>query len=232
MNHPVVAFLMILVCLQGICQVRADQSVDWRQEMDEKLDKMKVLLRNEIDQNFFVQVLAMQANYNEIQQLKKANENEIQPIKKANENEIQQTKESTQINTNTKILFTAVTTKRMSVAAGQTVVLDTIYANIGGDYNEKTGEFVCSTPGYYLFSFGALLNVVAKFSFLTMYHNSKTALTVYGLNSGTEDHLFNSGILTLAKGDVVKVVARQASSFYNNNDDVYSTFSGHLLAPI
>ena len=46
---------------------------------------------------------------------------------------------------NTKVLFTAVTTKVMSVAAGQTVVFDKVYANIGGDYNEKTGEFVCST---------------------------------------------------------------------------------------
>ena len=46
---------------------------------------------------------------------------------------------------NTKVLFTAVSTKIMSVAAGETVVFDKVYTNIGGDYQEKTGEFVCTT---------------------------------------------------------------------------------------
>jgi len=150
------------------------------------------------------------------------NNNEIQD----NKNEIQQLK--AQINT--KVLFTAVTNKFMSVAAGQTVVFDKVYANIGGDYNAGTGEFVCSTPGHYLFSFGALLNGAAKHSFLTMYHNSQTALSIFGNISGGYEMLSNSGILTLAKGDVVKIVAFDASKFYNNDRDVYSTFSGHLLA--
>jgi len=130
----------------------------------------------------------------------------------------------------TSVVFSAVTTKSLVVAAKQTAVFDIVYTNLGGGYNNVTGEFHCPVSGYYSFSMGGHLNTPDPFVFFIMYHNTESILAMYArVTNGDQEMAYNSVIRKLSAGDVVKVVAFDQSSIYANDRDRYCSFSGHLL---
>jgi len=132
--------------------------------------------------------------------------------------------------TKTSVVFSAVLTKPLVVAAKQTAVFDKVYANLGGGYNNITGEFHCPVSGYYSFSMGAHLNSVDPHVFFIMYHNTENILAMYAsIKNGDTEMAYNSVIRKLSAGDVVKVMAFDQSSIYANDRDRYCSFSGHLL---
>jgi hypothetical protein len=136
--------------------------------------------------------------------------------------------------TSEPVVFSAGLDKDVNVNAGDTVVYNVIYSNVGNSYNPNTGIFVCKKPGLYRFEVN-LLTGDKKGSWLTIRHNDKDTVTAHG--TGSVSNVVhnptggNSIILELAIGDTVSVVERDTTSMLHGGPGwVYNTFSGILLA--
>jgi len=134
----------------------------------------------------------------------------------------------------TAVAFSAAQKTILTTKANINVLYDTVFTNLGAAFNAGTGEFICPLDGYYQFTYGGFTNKHGTHMFYRLYKNTTPISAVYSnWASGVskEEGSSNSAIVKLNKGDVVKVVAAQDSMVYNNANDLYSSFSGHLIWP-
>ncbi|KAK3587439.1 hypothetical protein CHS0354_007930 [Potamilus streckersoni] len=118
----------------------------------------------------------------------------------------------------------------------EVVVYDRIFANIGGGFDPHTGIFTCTQAGLYVFQFHSLADS-DQASWLELYHNSYYVCSTYGHTTNDYASSGNSVVLRLSKGDQVYVKAVDQSFgsttvLFGASDEVYSTFSGYLIAPV
>ncbi|XP_056135326.1 complement C1q tumor necrosis factor-related protein 4 [Lampris incognitus] len=114
-----------------------------------------------------------------------------------------------------------------------TVTFDTIYVNIGNDFDPKAGLFRCRIPGAYYFSF-----TVGKFphkdlSVMLMKNRNEVQAIVYEENSGEERKVQSqSAMLQLDFGDTVwlRLHGDPRYALYSNTGH-YTTFNGYLVYP-
>uniref|UniRef100_A0A672YEN1 Complement C1q tumor necrosis factor-related protein 4 n=1 Tax=Sphaeramia orbicularis TaxID=375764 RepID=A0A672YEN1_9TELE len=127
--------------------------------------------------------------------------------------------------------FSVARTSSMEGGPKMTVTFDTVYINIGGDFEPKSGVFRCRIPGAYYFSF-----TVGKFphkdlSVMLMKNRNEVQAIVYEENAG-EERKSQSVMLQLEFGDTVwlRLHGDPRYALYSNTGH-YTTFNGYLIYP-
>ena len=118
--------------------------------------------------------------------------------------------------------------KELPLGAGQTVIYDKVLTNEGNGYDDRTGMFTCPLAGTYIFVVDALS---PRGTWLHLYLNKSIVASLHSHRSpasGTYLQISRTVILTLKKGDHVKVVndVSRTGRVYHS---CYSGFSGAKL---
>ncbi|XP_012940093.1 complement C1q-like protein 3 [Aplysia californica] len=129
------------------------------------------------------------------------------------------------------VAFSAGLTRHVTAAPNSKIVYDTVFTNVGGDYNPSTGSFICRTPGLYLFSVSGL-SQEDKNIYLSLHVNNRATITVYSSAKYKFTGSSNNVVLKVNKNDEVNVVAQGSTALYGKIDQVYATFTGILMTEI
>ncbi|XP_069384801.1 complement C1q tumor necrosis factor-related protein 4 [Paralichthys olivaceus] len=129
--------------------------------------------------------------------------------------------------------FSVARTNSMEGGPKMTVTFDTVYVNIGGDFDPKAGVFHCRIPGAYYFSF-----TVGKFphkdlSVMLMKNRNEVQAIVYEENAGEERKVQSQSVmLQLEFSDTVwlRLHGDPRYALYSNTGH-YTTFNGYLIYP-
>ncbi|XP_074522374.1 complement C1q tumor necrosis factor-related protein 4 [Halichoeres trimaculatus] len=129
--------------------------------------------------------------------------------------------------------FSVARTNSMEGGPKMTVTFDTVYVNIGGDFDPKAGMLRCRIPGAYYFSF-----TVGKFphkdlSVMLMKNRNEVQAIVYEENAGEERKVQSQSVmLQLDFGDTVwlRLHGDPRYALYSNTGH-YTTFNGYLVYP-
>ena len=118
--------------------------------------------------------------------------------------------------------------KELKLGVGQTVIYDEVLTNEGNGYDDRTGVFTCPVAGNYIFVVDALS---PRPVWLDLYLNKAMVASLHisaNHASGTYLQISRTVILTLKKGDHVKVVNNptHTGTVYHGG---YSGFSGAKL---
>ncbi|KAG7482232.1 complement C1q tumor necrosis factor-related protein 4 [Solea senegalensis] len=138
-----------------------------------------------------------------------------------------------QDNVELRSAFSVARASSMEGGPKMTVTFDTIYVNIGGDFDPKAGVFHCRIPGAYYFSF-----TVGKFphkdlSVMLMKNRNEVQAIVYEENAGEERKVQSQSVmLQLEFGDTVwlRLHGDPRYAIYSNTGH-YTTFNGYLIYP-
>lgn len=134
------------------------------------------------------------------------------------------------------VAFSAGLSRNLQLSHTEIVVYDRIYTNVGSGYDSNTGKFRCPTSGVYVFQFHSVANQ-GKTIWTELWHNGYYICSMYGHTTGDYATGGNSVVLRLTKGDEVYVKAVDPTNgaitnMYGASDEVYSTFSGYMVAPV
>lgn len=127
--------------------------------------------------------------------------------------------------------FSVALDKNLTVSGGNYILYNKIITDIANIYDNNTGAITIKSPGLYIIQFFSVSNQGDEL-YLELYHNSDFVCSLYNYAVNEWTNAGNTAILHLKAGDTVSV---RAASGYDNNlygdfDQVYTTFSGALIA--
>ncbi|KAK5614370.1 hypothetical protein CRENBAI_000610 [Crenichthys baileyi] len=129
--------------------------------------------------------------------------------------------------------FSVSRTNSMEGGPKMIVTFDTVYVNIGGDFDAKAGLFRCRIPGAYYFSF-----TVGKFphkdlSVMLMKNRNEVQAIVYEENAGEERKVQSQSVMLQLEFDDTVWLRLHGDPHYAlySNTGHYTTFNGYLIYP-
>ena len=127
--------------------------------------------------------------------------------------------------------FSAAIDKHITVTSGTNVVYNKVITDVANIYDNSTGVVSAKSPGIYIIHFFSLSRNGEEI-YLELYHNSNFVCALYNYAENEWTHAGNTAILHLKTGDTVSVKAAVGydNSIYGGPDEVYSSFSGALIA--
>ncbi|XP_071943834.1 caprin-2-like [Antedon mediterranea] len=130
------------------------------------------------------------------------------------------------------VAFSAGRTKTMtSQDPGSVITYDTLFVNVGHDFDKDTGVFRCRINGTYYFAMHVanFYDVGDNNLYVQLLHNDKHIVSVYHHDDSTyRDSVSNSVILQLVRGDQIKLYLEGNRHLYSSSRR-FTTFSGYLL---
>ncbi|XP_063056342.1 complement C1q-like protein 2 [Engraulis encrasicolus] len=112
-----------------------------------------------------------------------------------------------------------------------TIIYPNVFANAGNAYNPSTGIFSAPVKGVYYFSFSGH-SLSSRPMGLRLMKNGQQMVTMYNHVAGNRYETGTNGMnLLLEEGDHVYMRLR-ANTWIMDNDNMHSTFIGHLLFPL
>ncbi|XP_077864401.1 complement C1q-like protein 2 [Saccoglossus kowalevskii] len=111
------------------------------------------------------------------------------------------------------------------------ILYDYVYLNIGNNYNNETGEFVCEHSGIYVFNLNILKSRVCDSTTVSISKNtvSESSAYAYG-NEGNFASASATTVIHLDKGDTVLTLINSSGCLFGSNVG-YTNFNGFLLYP-
>ncbi|XP_053470101.1 complement C1q-like protein 3 [Ictalurus furcatus] len=107
----------------------------------------------------------------------------------------------------------------------------TVMTNLGGRYDSLTGTFTCNLAGVYHFSYHIVKNGLSLRADLVL-NDHKIVASAVAVDALHTDTASNSAVLQLRDGDRVYVRLNKSDSTLKDTQNLFSTFSGHLLYEI
>ncbi|CAC5390659.1 COL8A [Mytilus coruscus] len=123
--------------------------------------------------------------------------------------------------------FTSILTKIQVLGANDAIKFDKIVTNIRNGYNPTTGIFTAPVAGVYQFSY-TVMSRDGKRLVVYLSHNNIKQQSTWLLGSIHDTGTTNI-ILNLKKGDQVAVKSHGSYTVHSNSD-LFSSFSGYLIA--
>ncbi|KAG9282791.1 complement C1q-like protein 4 [Astyanax mexicanus] len=102
-----------------------------------------------------------------------------------------------------------------------------VVTNLGSRYDSSTGIFTCQSAGVYHFSYHILKTGTSLKADLVL--NDKTVASAVAVDALHADTASNSAVLQLSAGDRVFVRLNKSDRTLKDTNNIFSTFSGHLL---
>ncbi|KAK3516565.1 hypothetical protein QTP70_021979 [Hemibagrus guttatus] len=103
-----------------------------------------------------------------------------------------------------------------------------VKTNLGGCYDASTGTFTCKSAGVYYFSYHIVKNGVSLRADM-MLNDHQIVASAVAVDALHTDTASNSAVLELKVGDRVYVRLNKSDSTFKDTQNLFSTFSGHLL---
>ncbi|MCJ8743651.1 hypothetical protein PDJAM_G00096580 [Pangasius djambal] len=104
----------------------------------------------------------------------------------------------------------------------------TVMTNLGDHYDSSTGTFTCKFAGVYYFSYHIVKNGLSLRADLVL-NDNKIVASAVAVDALHTDTASNSAVLQLRDGDRVYVRLNKSDSTLKGTQNLFSTFSGHLL---
>ncbi|KAI5619854.1 complement C1q-like protein 4 [Silurus asotus] len=104
----------------------------------------------------------------------------------------------------------------------------TVTTNLGGRYDSSTGTFTCNLAGVYHFSYHIVKSGLSLRADLVL-NDHKIVASAVAVDALHTDTASNSAVLQLRAGDRVYVRLNKSDSTLKDYQNLFSTFSGHLL---
>lgn len=112
------------------------------------------------------------------------------------------------------------------------MIFDRVFTNQGGEFNVVTGVFTARVHGIYVFHYHSLSDLDSSI-WLELYHNDHYVNSLFGHTSHGWTGGSNTATLQLAVHDTVYInINRNTHTIVGASSEIYTTFSGYLLAPM